>query len=331
MRLNYTFLTQFFLAIVFVAVLQGCTRPQAGYWKDNDIDADLREEFHKTNGLLLKELKAQNVKEVENYLSRELINDPGTKREAEQVGNTLKDADYELMDEYYVINKYKDYDTIKTTNKGVDNYILRYEGFAKEMYIAFFTPKTGDEKWLITLVFAKLDYGWKLCLMDRAPFTYESKTAPALYKIASEKYRKGNVVDAKLTMDLANMALKPSEIWEYAFDEELRLFNSKVTYEAQKSVGFPLVIKQVPTKPRIFSIYIKTVEQGTYPVIQYLTSIPLKDKKKIIEENNQIKKVIGNVMPGINQNRKYLLYTAFNEMTKSSYAVDRYEMVDKLQ
>ncbi|RVU01628.1 hypothetical protein EOD41_06610 [Mucilaginibacter limnophilus] len=329
MRLNHTSLFNAFLTVFTVIALISCSK-KAGYQKDDSIDAKLREEFHKKNDEVIRELKAYNIKELENYFSKELISDPATRREAELVGNRLKTADFELMDEYYAVNKYRDYDTIKTDNKGVGNYFLRYEGFAKEMYIAFFTPKTGDEKWLVTLVFAKLDYGWKLCLMDAAPYTFEGKTAPQLFKEALKKYKKGHNVDAKLTMDLANIALKPSKIWEYAFEEDLRLFDSKITYDVQRAYGFPLVLKQLPTKPRIFAVYVKTVDQGTYPVIQYLTTIPLKEKAEIIEENKHIKTIIGDVFPGINQGRKYVIYSAFNEMTKSTYSVDRYEMADKL-
>lgn len=331
MNLIRNVLSPIALFLLLFITLQSCTNKQPGYWKNNEIDAGLREKFHQTNDKVIKLLKEKNIRGLESHFPKKMINNVDAKREAERLGNSLKTADYVLLDEYYAVNKYLDYDTIKTKYTGVNNYYLRYEGFAEEMYIAFFAPETGDERSLVTLVFAKLKYGWKLCQMDVAPYMFWGKTAPQLYELTKAQYKKGQLINAKLTMDVAISASKPSAIWEYSFDEEFRLLNSKLGYDANQQFSFPLVLNKVPTKPKVFAIYIKPFPQGTYPIIQYITKIPLKDKEGIIEENNQVKAAIAELMPGINTDKKYLMYAAFNEMPKFDRSVDRYEITEKLE
>ncbi|RYY35747.1 MAG: hypothetical protein EOP46_08945 [Sphingobacteriaceae bacterium] len=331
MNLIKSTILSFAVFISLFITLQSCTKTQPDYWHNNEIDVDMRNEFHENNHEVIKQLKAYNIRELENHLAKKMVNNVATKREAERLGNTLRTAEFVLLDEYYAINKYRDYDTITTRNKAVNNYYLRYEGFAKEMYIALFAPKTGDERSLITLIYAKFDYGWKLCDMDVAPYMFWGKTAPQLYELAKAQFQKGQLINAKLTTDLAITAAKPSKIWEYSFNQEFRLLNSKLSYDANQQFTFPLVLNKVPTKPQVFAIYIKPFSQGTFPIIQYLTKIPLKDKEKIIEENNRVKVAIAELMPGINTNKKYLMYAAFNEMPKFDRSVDRYEITEKLQ
>ena len=57
------------------------------------------------------------------------------------ISNHLTDDKYILLDEYYVVNQYKDQDTIRATSKNKNLYILEYPGVEREMYIAFFYPQ----------------------------------------------------------------------------------------------------------------------------------------------------------------------------------------------
>ena len=49
------------------------------------------------------------------------------------------------------------------------------------------------------------------------------------------------------------------------------------------------------------------------------------------KENDEIKKVIGKLIPGIDQNKKYVYYDAFNEWPRSDRSVDRVDLIDKLK
>jgi hypothetical protein len=87
----------------------------------------------------------------------------------------------------------------------------------------------------------------------------------------------------------------------------------------------------VPTHPRIFSISTQTTPDGVFPLVYYMSSIKLKDTAALRKENEIIKKVTGKVIPGIDKDKKYVFYDAYNEWPRSDRSVDRYDMTDKLK
>lgn len=325
-----TLLRNLFLLTSLVLILQSCSDPKPGVWKNDQIDAGKRSDFHALTDQAFVELKADNPKHMNAFISKELMdNQPATIRSVEHISNSLKLSDYRLLDEYYIVNKWKDKDTLKNT-AGVNSYDLYYPGTSREMYMAFFVPKSVGDQSLISLVYCKLNYGWKIVSMDVAPYTFNGKTAPELYKMAKEKYSKHFLADAVNDAALANSCLKPVDIWQYPIDDSLRTFYAAVANEANDKFLFPSAIRQVSTGPRVFSIFNKTTPEGTFPMIYYLTTINLKNTAAVKKENDEIRKVIGKVFPGIDQDKKCVLYSAFNKMPSAREEPDSYEMTDKL-
>lgn len=66
-------------------------------------------------------------------------------------------------------------------------------------------------------------------------------------------------------------------------------------------------------------------------MVDYLSSIKLKDEAAIRKENAQVRKIIGTILPGIDLDRKYVQYSAFNQMPSAKREVDRVEMTDTLK
>ena len=176
-----------FCLLLLAFVLPGCT-PKSGAWKNEQIDPGKREDFHELNDKVFSAAKANDLIRAKLFMSKELIENTYTRRSVEIAGNHLNDNNYKLLDEYYVVNKYKDADTIKLNKRGINSYSLTYPGTAREMYIAFYVPTHGDKKYMITTIYAKYDYGWKLNDLDLNPYTINGKTAPELYKLAKEQY-----------------------------------------------------------------------------------------------------------------------------------------------
>jgi hypothetical protein len=312
-------------------MLQSCDSDKAGSWKNDQINASKREDFHQLNDEAFTDLKADNPKHLQHLLSKELIDNHSTNHTVELISNSLKVNSYSLLDEYYVINKWRADDTIETISKGMNSYSLYYPGTAKEMCIAFFVPKFGEDKYLITTIYAKYDYGWKLSKLDLSPYTVNGKTAPELFKLAKEQYDKKYLVDAVNTMAAADKCLRPAEIWQYPVEEDLRTFYGKIINEANKQYQFPFTLKDVPTHPQIFRIFNQSNPEGTFPMIYYLSGINLKDTLALKRENALIKKVIGKAIPGIDKDKKYLLYAAFNTKPAYNKEADRYYITQKLQ
>lgn len=322
-------LLQIFSFLLLIIVVQSCA-DKAGSWKNEQINAGKREDFHKLNDEAFKYIKANDPKGLQSLLCKELIDDSHTERLVELISSRLNDDKYSMLDEYYVINKYKDYDTIFSKGKDINSYSLNYPGITREMYITFFVPKTSENKYMVSIAYAKYNYGWKISTLDLEPYTINGKTGPELFKLAKEQYSKHYLIDAVNNIALALTCFKPSEIWQYPNEGEISVLNGKVINEANERYKFPFTLNQVTTKPQIIRIYNQINADGAYPVVYYLSKINLKDTLAIRRENEQIKKVIGKAMPGIDKDKKYVFYAAFNQRPTGYKTVDHYDMTDKL-
>ena len=309
------------------AVLQSCT-VQPGAWKNDQINSSKRDELHAINEVVFKDLKAKDLVNLKLYMSKDLIDDKSTEKTADVVGNHLTDGDFTLLDEYYIVNGKKVDDTLTVSGAGENAYNIRYPGVTKETYIAFYIPKKGENKSLVTTVYGKYSYGWKLSDMEVSPYIVNGKTAPQLYKLAKEEYNKKYLVNAANNLALAASCLKPSAIWKYPDESDISDLYGKVLNEATAKYRYPLTLTELPARPMVLSLYSKTTDAGTYPLIMYMTHININDTNAVKAENIQVKKALAKTMPGLDKGTN-VYYDAFNKYPRSDESVDRFEMVDK--
>ena len=315
-------------AVLFCAlliILQSCKPAIPGSWKNDQIKSGLRDDFHKLNDGALKYLKANDIKGLKSFLSKEFISSV-TDRQVELISNRLTDNPYELLDEYYVVHKYKDTDTVRAIGADVKRYNVVYPYAAQEMYVAFFAPKTSDNKYLITLLYAKFNYGWKIVKMDLGPYTLNGKTAPEYYAMARDQFDKKNLQAAMSDAAIAMMCFKPSEFLKYPDENDAGKFYVKVRMLANLQLRYPIVLKQIATGPMLLRMYDANTSNGAYPIIYYMTHFPLKDTTEVKKENLEVRKAVDKMMPGINQDNKYIMYSAFNKQPNGYETVDHFDM-----
>jgi hypothetical protein len=264
-------------------------------------------------------------------MSKDLIQDNGKLRLIELCSNHLKDGNYVLLDEYYVVNKDKGDKTLESTNEGINNYRLKYNAETREMYMAFFIPKDIPNKYMISATYCKYDYGWKISHLEVNPYTFNGKTAPELFDLAKKEYEKKYYLNALNNVQLAQNCIIPCNGWQYPIGSEMSNFEGALVTYVNKKYIFPFTLNQVPTHPRIFGINMQKTSEGTYPLVDYMSTIKLKNVEALKKENENIKKVIGQIIPGIDKDKKFVYYDAFNEWPRYDRSVDRYEMIDKLK
>lgn len=320
--------------ILFAAVLtsQSCFWKESGTWKNENINSSDRADFHQLDGQLLKYLKDDDNEHMKYLEARELLDDGSVEKAVDEISNLFRKSDYKLYDEYYAVNKYKDADTISNHLKGINNYNVMYRGLTHEMYIAFFLPKTKlDNQWMIGAVFSKLNYGWKLVMLDFGMYTVDGKTAPELYEEATEEYNKHYLVNAGNFIQLAHSIKRPVAVWRYAADDSIDASYWRIAAELMAKTKFPAVLNDVPTHPRIFKIFEGEFNDGYYPQVYYQTSINVNDTSAVRKENNQILKALPKAFPGIDKDNQWLLFTAFNKLPNPKESVPRYEMDYRLK
>ena len=319
-----------FAFFVVLIILQGCYQ-SPGEWKNEEINGNVRADFHARIDELITYIKYDQIKHVKGLLSRELNSDNYTEQLVEHLSNRFKDDNYQLWEEYYIVNKYVDADTVKRGGKYINKYNLVFSQPAHEMYISFFLPKKTQNSYLISIIWSKLNYGWRVTGLSAEPYTKNGYTGPELYNLAKVAYNKGYLIDALLKAQLAGTCMNPISEWQYPDADSLSDFSGRLIAVANEKYKFPFVLNAVPTKPKIFRVFNQDNDEGWFPMVHYLSSIKLKNEAAIRMENAQIRKVIGKIMPGIDRDKKYVQYSAFNELPSIKREVDRVEMTDTLK
>ena len=328
MKALHTNLIKIALFLGLFVTLQSCVL-KPGTWKNDRIASGKLDDFHNLNKEILKFLKADDTKGIKILCSKE-FNADNHERQIELVSNRLTDNDYSILDEYYVVHQFKDTDSVIAKSGDIKRYNIYYPYKATEMYMAYLIPKKSNNKYMISLVYGKLTYGWKLVDLNLAPYTINGKTAPELYAIARDQYNKKQIQAALNNVSLAVACIEPGAYWQYPDKIDAARFYVRVNQEVNYKYSYPLVLKQLATGPMLLRVYTKNLDDGTYPMIYYMTHFPLKDTNEVKKENMQIRNVLKKLMPGLEQNNKYILYSAFNKQPTGYESVDHFDMTDKL-
>jgi len=309
-------------------ILQSCVTVP-GTWKDDQIPSGKRSDFHDLNTQVLKHLKNNDPNALKMYFSKEM-NENNTAKKIDIISNRLNDYKYDLQDEYYVVNRYKDTDTVVSKEPALTRYKLVYPCEAREMYFAFFIPKKSDNQYMISLIYAKLSYGWKIVKLTVEPYTINGKTAPELYALAQKQAAKNEAQAALYNVSLAVSCFKPNLYWQYPDELDAEQLYTRVHQEVKFEYNYPMVLRQIATGPMILKVYNASDDNGTSPVIYYMTHFDLKDTTDIKKENMQIRGVVSKIMPGLAENNKKILYSAFNKQPNGYESIDHFDMTDKV-
>ncbi len=328
MNTKYPHLISANFLLVLLFAFQACV-VKPGTWKNERIPAGKSEEFHKLNAAVLEKLKENDSAKLKFLASKEFMSDNHAKL-VDLVSNQLTDFKYHILDEYYVVHKLKDTDTVVAKSGDIKRYNVLYPYEATEMYMAYLIPDKTGSKSMISLVFAKLNYGWKLVKLSLSPYTINEQTAPELYMLAKKQYKENKVQAAYSNMALALSCMEPGAYWEYPDKKDAKRFYAQVGLEVNKKLKFPIVLKQIKTGPMLLNIYTKSTNEGTFPLVYYMTHFDLKEKGEVEKENLEIRKVIEKLIPGLKESNNYIFYSAFNKQPTGYVTVDHYDMTEKV-
>ena len=324
--------TTFFILIA-AAALSSCHKPaKPGTYQNAQIDSKQHDDFHALDTMLLQELKTGKADALADIMSKEMIDDHGKYRQVELVSNRLKEGEYSVLDEFYIVNEKKDTAThaLKVTNKGINNYEYDYAVNTQEQYIVFFVPKSIPNQYMITAEFCKFDYGWKLSKLDLGRYAVNGKTSPELDKLAHQRYDEKSLSMANIIAQQAYQCSSPSGTWKYPNEKAVSAFADKLIAENNRKYGL-YTVTQVSTQPWIFRVFSKTTPQGTFPQIYYISHIKLADTNSLKKENASLQKVINKILPGIDNDNKCIYYSAFKNMPDGSGVFDHFDMIEKLK
>ncbi len=322
------------LLILTLFILQSCNFGGSGIWKNDNIDKDKKEQIKIINDKLFNAIKSNNIDGVKALMSDKLLEkgEPELDKLIKQVSSFIKSDSYRIFDEYNVHNSTTGIgNTIPSGITGDNDYVINYQALNKEMYVSLLLTNGLEDDFLIIAVYGNYDNQWKINILQIGQFSFFKKTAPEYYKLAKECYDKAYLTDAIINAGLSKQFLRPANnFFQYQKEKEINEFYDKVMKEMNSKFTFPLTLDNVETKPRVFRIYPQVIKEGIYPMVQYLTKLNLKDTTALKLENEKVKKEINSLLTGINKDKKFVFYQAYNVLPGSKKLVEHYGFVDKL-
>lgn len=323
------------LLIILVCniILLGCSGSVAtGNWNDH-IDSESRNQIKVLNDKIVEALNENNSEKLQTVFSDQLK--IKTKNELSNfvniVHSSFESKKYKLLDEYLANDS-----GIGTTGialKGTSNendYSIHYPITTNETYISLITNNNASNKILLTCMYGKYGNDWKLNVLRIGDYSFFGNTAIDFYKQAKINYEKGNIIDATNDILMMQQTFQPSDnFFQYQKLAEMKEYGQKLLAEANTKFALPKKIEEISSKPQIFSVGPKAMEEGVFPMVTYITSINLKDSLALKIENDGIKKIIVSLFPGIEKGKKYVFFQAYNDIPNGSLKQEHYGFILK--
>ena len=321
----------FILIALTVIFLPACQPAKPGMWHNDMIPADIRVDFDKRNHAIFDALNSNRPDLVENMLSKDLLTLDADRHIQDLLTPHTHSGHFKVLDEWYVIGNTGDFKTFNSAKHNGNAYHLDTGLPAPEVYVSCLIPDESADRYVITVVYGKFDYGWRINSLGIGRYTVNGKTAPQWFQVGQAKFKHHYFADAGFyDAGLYKACQNPNPMWTYNMDTKMSTFFTMATDTAQKIYTYPYPIYGVNTEPMIFNVFCNEVAEGSYPMIYYFTHIDLKNTIALKQENDEIKKVIGKVLPGIDKDKKVILFEAYNKPTSVYHTVPsvdfRYEL-----
>jgi len=321
----------FLLVTIMLIAIEGCNTGTSGVYQNENIQSDVKNEIKTLDQEILKAITTNNITLMESLMSEKLLEKVGSDIGSfvKQGNDIIKSNEYDILDQYYVINSTTNIGNVVVSGvENLDDYIIHYQALNEKMFISLIIPKGEQDKILITNIYGKYSNGWKLNVIQIGQYTIYGNTATELYKKAKSEYSKGYLIDAGNSMFLSSKVSNPAQkIWEYQKEDEMKALYNIIRSELKIIYEFPLSLTYINSKPQIINIYPEGMRDGIFPMVEYLTKIDLRDTLKTKLENDKIHSIIGTLFKGIDKEKKFIFYKAYNEIPKGGDPVPTYGFV----
>lgn len=325
----------FLMSILIFSTLQSCKVGTSGSWSDENIDPTIKSEIRLVDSQVLKAISSNDPDLLKSNMSKMLLSESGTKLDGilNQVSNIITTDEYSILNQFMVKNSTTNIgNTVMSGISELNDYIIHYQALNVEMFISVLIPKSGNEEFIITNIYGKYSDEWKLNIFQIGQYRIDGQTAPELYTKAEEEFEKGYIVDAANSAFLYSKIVKPgNELWQYQKEKKMEDLQKKIMSSINEQYQFPLILDKIESQPKIVSVYPMVVEEGYFPMIEYITSIDLGDTTNTKRENDSIHKIIGKTFNGIDKDKKYLFYKAYSRMPDGKTQVPTYGFVKELK
>ena len=322
------------LHIIFaVLLLQSCNVSTSKFRKDQSIDASTREKIKTLNDKLFNGVTTNNLTEVKSLMLPALVDKSGS--DINKLINQISDLQ---IDNYSILDEYSNHasatgiaETLPSGNNDDNDYIFTYACPSKDSYVSLLLLNNFGNQFLLTAVYGNYPDGWKLNILKFGQYSFFGKTASDYFKMAQMSYKKSYLIDAVNNISLSNVLLRPADTHlQFVKEKEIKDFEDSLMQEVNAKYQFPLTITTIDSKTKVFRIFPQVIKEGFFPMVCYTTDINLKDTVALRLENEKVRKGVDSIFTGIDKDKKYIFYWAFNKMPDGKNQQERYGFIDTL-
>ncbi len=321
------------ISIVMSALLQSCTLGGSSYDKNEGINTGILQEIEALNQSIYSALQNNDKETFKSFCAPALLQDQATNFDAlfPKLNQIVADRNYSIHDQYHVKNAGLNQSNSIFSNIGdPDGYSISYTALNQEVFISTLIPEGNLDQFLLAFVYGKYPEGWKLNILQAGLYKINNKTAPELYAQSLKEYKNGFIVDAALSMYLAEQATKPANtLWKYNKEKEWKTYYEKLVKEVNETYNFPLRLN-IQSAPSIINIAPQGSKDGYFPNISYLTNIDINNTEALTAEHEEIHDIIEETFPGITENKSHIIYSAYNSMPSKDTQTPTYRFVKEV-
>ena len=314
-------------ALVLFAVLQSCMNNSTDTLTGASIDAKLRQTIKSKNDSLLQAMALSDNTALKQLGSPDFIKFMHAKLNKQNVlwafrRGYLDTDNYTVYKEYYNKHGKAPENTVITSEE--DGYTLSYTNNEKETYISMLKcTLNGTDQYLVTLMYGLIDGKWKLNDIEIGCYGTFNRNAAQYYDLAEKAKDKDYIIDAFIYYDLANDLLEPAgKMMKYEIADEVERSTELMLNRIKRRYSFPQVINSIKSQPSIAGIAPVRNKKGFYPLINYLTNIPVSDTVALQNEFRQVKLEAKKIYKGLNFDTDFLYYRAYNTSTGTHHTFE---------
>lgn len=318
-------MTKGLIAISGLLLLMGCS--VGGQWSDENIDPKVKAEINEFNNHIIDGLATKNPDKIKSVASEKLLEQSKDLETMVMSGNWKIDpTKFQIKNQFYLKKSADGTDSrVFTGLTGDHDYTIHFKAINKEMFISVGYLEDDLQRLALTMIYGKYGDNWKLNILQIGLLDIENKDAIDWYRQAQENFNKGNIVDAALNFTLASQCLKPAnQIWQYGLESEINDFGQKVNQEVNKTYTFPITVESIKSKPQLFRVFPQGMNEGFHPSVYYVTTLNINDTTALSKECTELHKQIGQVFKGLDQDKKYIFYRAFEKLPTNNEEVNNY-------
>jgi hypothetical protein len=324
-RFDQTNMRQGLTIISGLLILMSCS--VGGQWSDENIDPKVKNEINDFNNHIIDGLATKNPEKIKSVASEKLLEQSKDLESLVTLGNWKIDpTKFQIKNQFHLKKSADGTDSRVFTGLTEDHdYTIHFKAINKEMFISVGYLEDDLQKLALTMVYGKYGDNWKLNILQIGLIEIENKDAIDWYRQAQKNFESGNLVDAALDFTLATECLKPAnQIWQYRLESEINEFGQRMNQEINKTYSFPITVETIKSKPQIFRIFPQGMSEGYYPSIFYATTLNMNDTTALSKECTELHDNIGQVFKGLDLDKEYIFYRAFERLPFNDEEVNNY-------